>query len=141
MWALGSLTSALRFHSPLGFPWTLTLFGPIAYLWLQKEILYYRDRAPLRIFESAGKGSYSIYLTHPVAAAMFVSLPLSLGATAHWFAQLAFTLLVCSVFYFGIEKPSHMLARKLAERLSAARSTDELPPATEPLMTVATTAV
>ena len=118
MWALSSFCSALRFHSPLGFPWTLTLFAPVTYVWLQKELLYYRDHAPLRLFESAGKGSYSIYLMHAIAAAFFLSLSLSLRPTAQWCALLAFTLVLCGVFYFIVEKPSHALARKLANRLA-----------------------
>ncbi|MBD2113573.1 MULTISPECIES: acyltransferase family protein [Cyanophyceae] len=118
-WFLSFVCSALRFHSPIKYPWTLTLFAVFAFFWLEKEILYYRVNAPIPLLEKAGKGSYSIYLVHLLGPALYVywSLPI-FSPVMHWLVQIIFTLLLCCVFYLLVEKPSHSLARAVAEKLS-----------------------
>lgn len=118
-WVLSFICSALRFHSPIKYPWTLTLFAVFAFFWLEKEVLYYRNNAPVPLFERAGKGSYSIYLVHLLGPALYTywSLPI-FSPVMHWFIQTMFTLLLCYIFYLLVEKPSHSLARAVAEKLS-----------------------
>ncbi|MBD1872864.1 acyltransferase [Nodosilinea sp. FACHB-131] len=118
-WFLSFTCSALRFHSPIKYPWTLTLFAVFAFFWLEKEVLYYRINAPVPLFEKAGKGSYSIYLVHLLGPALYTywSLP-TFSPVMHWLIQIIFTLLLCYVFYLLVEKPSHLLARAVAEKLS-----------------------
>jgi peptidoglycan/LPS O-acetylase OafA/YrhL len=118
-WFLSWVCSAMRFHTPVKYPWTLTLFAVFAYFWLEKEILYYQTKAPSTSLENAGKGSYSIYLVHLIGFALFSLLPLPASNTiSYWFVQIVFTVIVCYIFYLLVEKPSHLLARRLAERLS-----------------------
>ena len=114
-WFLSWICSALRFHSPIKYPWTLTLFAVFAFFWLGKEILHYQAHAPAPILENAGKGSYSIYLVHLLGPALYTfwSLPMFSPIT-HWLVQIIFTLLLCYIFYLLVEKPSHSLARKVA---------------------------
>ena len=122
-WSLSSVCSVLRFHTLVTYPWSLSLFGVFVFFWLSKEIGYYRTHAPLRLLENSGKGSYSIYLVHLLGFALFEHLPHTIfGPTIVWFAQLWFTLLLCYVFYLFIERPSHLLARMLGERLVRPRT-------------------
>lgn len=118
-WFISFICSALRFHSPIKYPWSLTLFAVFTFFWLDKEILYYRANAPVPLLERAGRGSYSIYLIHLLGPALYAywSLP-TFSPAIHWLLQIIFTLLLCYVFYLLVEKPSHALARKVAEKLS-----------------------
>ena len=118
-WSLSWFFSVLRFHSPIKYPWTLTLFAVFAFFWLEKEILYYQKHAPWPLFESAGKGSYSIYLIHLLGPALYAYLAFPVfGVIVQWVVQLIFTLLLCYSFCLVVERPSHLLARRLAEKLS-----------------------
>lgn len=118
-WFLSWSCSALRFYSPVKYPWTLTVYAIFVFFWLEKEIIYYQIKTPSSVLENAGKGSYSIYLIHLHGAALYAYLSLPITNMAlQWLIQIALTLLVCYIFYFFIEKPSHFLARNLAARLS-----------------------
>ncbi len=109
---VGTLCSIARFHLGIGYPWSLTLCSPLIYFWLQNEILYHRDRAPYRLLESAGMMTYSIYLTHLLAAKLLTEVwaPISeqLVPRTLFFCSL---LAITAVFYVTIELPSHQLAR------------------------------
>jgi peptidoglycan/LPS O-acetylase OafA/YrhL len=118
-WFLSWLCSGLRFHSPVKYPWTLTLFAVFAFFWLGKEILHYQSHAPQPLFENAGKGSYSIYLVHILGPAIYTSL--SLPVFTHsitWLMMMIFTFFLCYIFYLTVEKPSHFMAKKVGEQLS-----------------------
>jgi peptidoglycan/LPS O-acetylase OafA/YrhL len=118
VWAASVVASGLRFHSPLRYPWTLNLFALLVFFWLRREIAYRREHAPLGWLEQAGLFSYSIYLTHLHAHALFVLIGIPfLGSTLHWAVQTGFILAFCYTFYRLVEKPSHALARKLGRRL------------------------
>ena len=119
VWATSWVCSVLKFHSPIGYPLTLNLFAILAFFWLQKEIAYYHSKPPFALLEKAGAWSYSMYLIHLHAQAIYIlvgvpSLIMPLG----WFAHLAFLLATCYLFYLIIESPSHRLARRLSNRLT-----------------------
>ncbi len=110
--------SVLRYHSPVGFPWSLNLFAVLVALWLQREIAFRQHSAPLRILEWAGSWSYSLYLIHLPAMALFAALaPAIAGGTLRWASMILFVLAACCLFYFIIERPSHFLARQAGRRL------------------------
>jgi peptidoglycan/LPS O-acetylase OafA/YrhL len=107
----------LRFHSSIGYPYTLNLFAIIVFLWLQKEILFFNSHKPSKFLEWAGVWSYSIYLMHVPAATIlkkYAFVP-NLGYILNWLILIVFTLLISYTFYFFIEKPSHKLAKKFKE--------------------------
>jgi peptidoglycan/LPS O-acetylase OafA/YrhL len=120
----GWLCSVLRFHSPLGFPWTLNVFAILVLFWLRIEIDWRRTHQPPAILERAGVWSYSLYLTHPAAARFAVFLRYQLVPTdlvetpllsvAVWCVKLVFILSVAYGFYKLVESPSHRLARWLS---------------------------
>jgi peptidoglycan/LPS O-acetylase OafA/YrhL len=113
IWALSVLCLVLRFHSPIGFPWTLNIFSILVFFWLRSELAYLQKNSPLRLFEWAGTWSYSIYLMHiPLLACIAHVVPTSVNPVVIWVLELALALGGCYVFYLAIEKPSHTLARR-----------------------------
>jgi peptidoglycan/LPS O-acetylase OafA/YrhL len=120
-WMTSVVISVLRFHTPIGHPWTLNLFAIFAGLWLQKEIAYYSGKMQIPILEKLGDASYSIYLTHVHGATLLrraIGVP-SLSASAFWWLVVLVTTLFSSIFYWCVERPSHRLARNLSQRFKA----------------------
>jgi peptidoglycan/LPS O-acetylase OafA/YrhL len=105
------LLNFLRFHSPIGYPWTLNFFAILVFFWLFQEIRFYQSENPVPILEWAGKWSYSLYLTHGLAQAAFLLLPQPNWGVVNWVAQMLFVLLCSYVFALLFEFPSHRLAR------------------------------
>lgn len=122
VWFLSSVSSVLRFHSPIGYPWTLLGFGIPVFIWLRMEIQYFRKTPPLPIFEWVGRWSYSIYLIHLVAAAAYQFLPLpNLGFNLNWSLKFMIIFFLSYIFFLVVEKPSHLLASRLSRLVQKAR--------------------
>lgn len=117
VWALSLGLSALRFHTVIGFPWTLNLFAIVATLWLQREISYYHSLSVIPAFEKMGDASYSVYLTH-MHGAMLTGWITAMSTQLGWWLNVAITVIFSSVFYLCIERPSHQLARNLSRRFA-----------------------
>jgi peptidoglycan/LPS O-acetylase OafA/YrhL len=129
IWFFSWLCSVLRFHSPVGYPWTLNLFGVAVFFWLQKEIAAAHDPRKIRLWEWAGKWSYSIYLMHSIANVAFESLQTpNLGPNLNWVQRVAFILLIAYLFYLIVEKPGHWIARRLGKLISKRKSQASNPP-------------
>jgi peptidoglycan/LPS O-acetylase OafA/YrhL len=121
VWLASAVASVLRFHSPLKYPWTLNIFAILAAVWLAKEISRARVFPPSNLFERAGTWSYSIYLVHLHADALYQRFGLPyLGDLLQWLVKTSFALAVCYAFYRIVEKPSHELARHIGRKLLAA---------------------
>lgn len=75
VWGLGVVCSVLRFHSPVGYPWTLNLFAIAVALWLRVEIAANRVHPTPRVWAWAGLWSYSMYLVHMIANSAFERFP------------------------------------------------------------------
>jgi peptidoglycan/LPS O-acetylase OafA/YrhL len=124
LWSLRILTlvlavahGVLHFHPPLGLSifhacFTLDLFAVECFFWLRAEIFYYGTRPAPRI-ESLGSGSYSLYLTHPAAVVAWAAM----GLRPNVALVLLFIVATTYAFYRIIERPSHLLARRVAEQL------------------------
>jgi peptidoglycan/LPS O-acetylase OafA/YrhL len=120
VWGASWVCSVLKFHSPIGYPLTLNFFAILAFFWIQREIAYYQQRQPVPILEKAGAWSYSMYLIHLHAQAIYLLIGIpALFLPLSWITHLAFVLGVCYLFYLLIERPSHKLARHLSKQLSA----------------------
>ncbi len=118
IWFFASVASVLRFHSPVGYPWTLLAFSLLVYFWLQREIAFFRIERPPRALEWAGQWSYSIYLIHLVAATAYVHLVTpDLGVNLNWLMKFAWILAGCFAFFLFVENPAHWLARRISRRL------------------------
>jgi len=111
--ALGIVCSVLRFHASLGYPWTLNIFALPATCWLYREIAYHQFKS-IPLLEWAGQWSYSLYLVHGPAVGLFLFM--FSGPVYHpvlqWLALAGFVLGLSCLFYYIVERPSHIFARK-----------------------------
>ena len=113
IFGLAMVFSAARFHSPLGYPWTLKIFAMVAAVWLMREIYRYKEVKPVAILEWAGSWSYSLYFVHPLALT-FLAFPFvpKYDGFGAWIVFLSIILLLAYIFALLVEFPSHSIARK-----------------------------
>jgi peptidoglycan/LPS O-acetylase OafA/YrhL len=115
--AASVVCSVLRFHTRLSYPWTLDLFAIAVVAWLRREIVFARHHGP-GLFERFGSASYSIYVFHLVALGIYLNIGIDVGnAQLAWLMRIGAVLLLCTAFYFVVEKPSHAAARRLGNAL------------------------
>ncbi|CAN5425521.1 acyltransferase [soil metagenome] len=123
-WRVAVVVAAVATHylflrSLVGFPWTLNLFALLATAWLMREIAYGRTNPPLRMVESAGLWSYSLYLVHEVISDLFGFTSIR-NPIAQLLVADVLTLVACYAFYLVVERPSHHVARSVARDVTAA---------------------
>jgi peptidoglycan/LPS O-acetylase OafA/YrhL len=112
LFMLSWVCSALRFHSPLTYPWTLNLFAIAVAFWLMREIYHFQSKRPLAGLEWAGSWSYSLYLGHPLAMAVLWRVPTpDAGVIGTWLFHMTIILAFSYLFAVLFEFPSHALAR------------------------------
>jgi peptidoglycan/LPS O-acetylase OafA/YrhL len=119
IFAAAALCSVLRFHSPIGYPWTLNVFAVLVVFWLFREIDRYRVIKPPSWLEWMGTWSYSLYLAHVLAHPLFEMFAGSPRVTVgNWAAHMVFILICSYLFYLAIERPAHRAARSLARLIA-----------------------
>jgi peptidoglycan/LPS O-acetylase OafA/YrhL len=117
VWLASCLCLVLRFHSPVGYPWTLNFFALLIYLWIGVEIAFHHTHPPSHLLEWAGQWSYSLYLMHlPLAAMLSWVRPDSGIAVVNWLLLYLAVLAGAWLFYLVVEKPSHLLARSIESK-------------------------
>lgn len=110
------LLSAIRFHTSVGYPWTLNWFGILAAFWLYFEIMHFKKYESNGFLEYVGLFSYSIYLMHIPLHGLLSRFPIpNLGFLLNWVVETMIILGGCWLFYFLIEKPSHALAKNMGK--------------------------
>ncbi len=100
-----------KFHLHISYILSMNIFALLLYKWIQTEIVYYKHHEPNRLLEKMGKFSYSLYLCHPllyVILGLFITYNL---VTYPIFILLTIMLSYC--FYLTVEKPAHIIARKI----------------------------
>jgi peptidoglycan/LPS O-acetylase OafA/YrhL len=116
------LCSTLRFHSPIGYPWTLNLFALLAAAWVFAEIQHRKEYPAPGLLEWCGLWSYSLYLMHPSIGNVFGNL---LPAISHpwgkWVLLILFVFAACYLFYLLVERPSHAAARHASRAFRPSR--------------------
>lgn len=127
VWAFSSIALLLRFHTPVGYPWTLTLFGALCFFWLRLEIAYFRVQKPFRLLEWAGTWSYSIYLGHELVIPFFSKVGISIPTSNFisvplWGLRMLTVLAFCLGFYWLFEFPAHQLARIVGKRIAQSKT-------------------
>jgi peptidoglycan/LPS O-acetylase OafA/YrhL len=122
VWGMSIILSVLRFHSPVGYPWTLNVFAVLVAFWLGREISRYQHQEPFGWLEWAGRWSYSVYLVHLPARALFTMMALpNLGYSINWLLQMGFIMAASYGFYLGVEYPGHIAARAVGRWLGQRR--------------------
>jgi peptidoglycan/LPS O-acetylase OafA/YrhL len=129
-WAAMIACSILRYHSPIGYPWTLNLFAILVTAWLAAELTHFGKAKPIGWLEWAGQWSYSLYLTHKLTYILLAPLYLEgLGLIPGWTIRFGLLLAGAYVFYLAVERPSHHLARVAGRKLAGARPATAANPA------------
>jgi peptidoglycan/LPS O-acetylase OafA/YrhL len=109
---LAMVCSILRFHTPLGYPWTLNLFGFVVVFWLAREITWFMASPTKRWLEWAGAWSYSVYLFHVLAMPIYMRYDKpNFGVFFNWLFMMTFVMISSYLFYLLIEYPGHLAAR------------------------------
>jgi peptidoglycan/LPS O-acetylase OafA/YrhL len=104
-----------KFHFFVSYIFSMNLFALILFIWIRDEILYYRERQPVRLLEKMGEFSYSLYLVHYVCYAMLIYFfPLT---RLLYFVFIVTAIFVSYLFYLTVEKPAHLFAKKLAGKI------------------------
>lgn len=116
-WLGSGIAAWLCWWSPqtVGYPWTLNAFGLVVAPWIGAEITHFRTAQPWPWLERAGRGSYSLYLTHIFSSGVLALAGIRLtsdvpGRAAAVVAALA----LAAVFYVAIERPSVTVASRLS---------------------------
>ncbi|HEY4324130.1 MAG TPA: acyltransferase family protein [Mucilaginibacter sp.] len=111
VFAISSFCCFAKFHLHLSYILSMNVFALLLYKWIRAEIVYFKSNMPNQTLEKMGKFSYSLYLCHPLVYAI---LRLFVTTTIYTYPLiLAAAVFTSYCFYLVIEKPSHMIARKL----------------------------
>ena len=116
---LASILTYLTLKTRIGYYITLIPYSFVCFFWLRAELRLFPNRSPNPILESLGKFSYSIYLFHVIGAA-FLSLIIMHYQIKPFRTFMTVTLVfgMCYLFYLSVEKPAHILSRRIFARLS-----------------------
>jgi len=107
-----------EFHLHLSYILSMNIFALLLYKWIQTEIVYFKTHRPNPLLEKMGKFSYSLYLCHPllyVIIGLFINLN-----TATYPLFILLTITSSYGFYLLVEKPSHIIARKINNKYNLA---------------------
>lgn len=121
MLGASALAIVARWHlgqRSVGFPWTLSVFGVVAWLWLGQELAQFRSRPPMAWMDRLGAASYSLYLAH-VSFIHLAWVHAGQGREANLAFRVALVLLALGggwLFYLAIERPSHLLAKAIGRQ-------------------------
>jgi peptidoglycan/LPS O-acetylase OafA/YrhL len=111
----------LKFHFFLSYFFSMNFFAIVLFFWIKKEILYHRDRPPVSSLEFLGKFSYSLYLCHNVFSFFILKLvPMNIYT---YFLIILIVILSSYFFYLLVERPSHLLSRRLSKIAGSRSST------------------
>jgi peptidoglycan/LPS O-acetylase OafA/YrhL len=113
----GILLSILKFHFFVSYIFSMNVLAILLYFWIRNEILYFKERQPMRLLEFSGRFSYSLYLTHGVFI-FFIGMVFPVTVYSY-FPVILLTLLSSYLYYLLVERPSHLLSRKLARQADA----------------------
>ncbi len=107
----------IRMRYSISTIYTCLAITPLLYLWLDAEIAYYHTHKASKMLEWCGRFSYSLYLWHLLALQL---LSCTMKLTVYTYpVYIVLSVVFAYVAYLLIERPAHMLARRLAKVVSA----------------------
>lgn len=113
---LAMVIIAVRMQYKVNTLYTCLAVSPLLYLWLTSEIHYYKDHRANKLLEWCGRFSYSLYLWHLLAILLISkAVPLNM---ATYPLYIVLVIALAYIAYLLFERPSHMLARRLAKAIS-----------------------
>ncbi|UAY50672.1 acyltransferase family protein [Ferruginibacter albus] len=115
VFVLSVILNFAKFHLFLSFVITMNFFALLLFVWLKNEILYYQHKKPYTFLEKLGTFSYSLYLLHALIFKMLCNI-FTLTKFSY-FVFIVLAVVIAYVFYLLVEKPSHLLAKKIAAKI------------------------
>jgi peptidoglycan/LPS O-acetylase OafA/YrhL len=105
-------------HKPAFVPFVhsdicLFLIQPLAVIWIAAETTTGSTSRVWIWLGRLGVWSYSLYLCHKTAMVLVNATSFSSHPSAAWFAEVAVALAISFGFYQIVERPSHLLAKRL----------------------------
>jgi peptidoglycan/LPS O-acetylase OafA/YrhL len=113
----GIVLDVLKFHFFVSYLFSMNVFAILLFFWIRDEIQYFKNRQPMRLLEFSGRFSYSLYLTHNVFV-FFIGMVFPLTVYSY-FPVILLTLLSSYLYYLLVERPCHLLSRRLARPTGA----------------------
>jgi peptidoglycan/LPS O-acetylase OafA/YrhL len=117
IFSIAFLCHVFALQEIIGHPFTLNFFAIAAFFWLKKEILFYCNIQPNSYLENFGKASYSIYLMHGLPPFLISTFTKDIGPMGKFLSYWIILVILVLIFYFLIEKPTHILSRYLYRSL------------------------
>lgn len=105
-----------KFHFHVWYMASMNIFALLLFKWIEAEITYFKHNLPNPMLEKMGNFSYAIYLCHHTIYAV-LGLLLYVNFYSYPFFILI-TLAISYIFYLLVEKPSHLLARKIIRKFN-----------------------
>lgn len=117
VYAISVFCGYARFHLNLSYSISMSIFAMLLYKWLSAEIAHFKKNKPNKFLEKLGDFSYSLYLCHQTIfliygilfAVNFYSYPI----------LILITFGISYLYYLTVEKPSHLLARKIYAKFAS----------------------
>lgn len=111
----GIMLDIFKFHFFGSYIFSMNFLAMLLFFWIRNEILYYKQRQPVTLFEFAGKFSYSLYLCHNVFV-FFIGMLIPITIYSY-LPIIALTLVFSYIFYLAVENPSHLFSKRVAKKL------------------------
>lgn len=112
IFVLSVIFSGMRFHFFVSCSVSMLIMAFPILKWIELEICYYKLNKTVSWLEKCGRFSYSLYLCHPLVVALLLTItPLN---NYSYFFYIATVILMSYVFYLVLEKPAHLLAKKIS---------------------------
>lgn len=115
-WTLAAALIVLHDRRLFTMKWSLLLFVLPAGAWVVYEIRNAHHHGVNRKLEAAGAWSFSLYLCHKFSIALMARNGIYIGSLRGWSMALGLAIAISLAFYAVVERPSHRLARMLAQR-------------------------
>ncbi len=116
VWLAAALILTSQNLHAVPFKFSLLLLAPLAGFWVLYEIRNGYHHGTWAALESAGTWSFSVYLCHKFAIALFARFGLTVWHPLNWLLAVALGIALSLLFYRCVEWQSHRLARWLASR-------------------------
>lgn len=113
---LAMVIIAVRMQHKVNTLYTCLAVSPLLYLWLTSEVHYYKEHKASKVLEWCGRFSYSLYLWH-LLAILLISKVVPLNP-ATYLLYIVLVIAFSYAAYLLFERPSHMLARRIAKAIS-----------------------
>lgn len=105
----------LTVYTPIELKYSMLVFAPLCAFWIFSEFLQKEPFSWFKNLSLLGRATYSIYLVHAIAPVTLAYALQSNAASMSWPMTMLAVIVLSALFYFGVEKPSHLLSKRLSK--------------------------